>query len=298
MVDYCSICTEHISVYAVSQCNHRICYLCALRSRVLFKTNTCPYCRAQQNKIIFTHDSNTSFSTLLSSKDWNIIPDFQILCEDESIYQTVTNTIKLRCPLKSCKVTCDGSWHELSHHVRYRKIFSWEHQLFTKEGLKKHYRNGDGKDSNFRGHPSCVECNVTLYDLIEFREHYLMHHKNEKDVPFIIICTLSLLLSLLRMFTLPSSSNKYFASTLQLLDTYVSPLFTSILQLDLDENSQLESALHSIFISIYSIGIRVAFVIAYLTMNTQKIIESLLFFNFMNFNIHVIQKINLIRNIL
>ncbi|CAG8458101.1 5520_t:CDS:2 [Gigaspora rosea] len=225
MVDYCSICTEHISVYAVSQCNHRICYLCALRSRVLFKTNTCPYCRAQQNKIIFTHDSNTSFSTLLSSKDWNIIPDFQILCEDESIYQTVTNTIKLRCPLKSCQVTCDGSWSELSQHVRYRKIFSWEHQLFTKEGLKKHYRNGDGKDSNFRGHPSCIE-----------------------------------------MFTLPSSSNKYFTSTLQLLDTYVSPLFTSILQLDLDENSQLESALHSIFISIYSIGIRVAFVIAYLTM--------------------------------
>ncbi|RIB23692.1 hypothetical protein C2G38_805855 [Gigaspora rosea] len=126
MVDYCSICTEHISVYAVSQCNHRICYLCALRSRVLFKTNTCPYCRAQQNKIIFTHDSNTSFSTLLSSKDWNIIPDFQILCEDESIYQTVTNTIKLRCPLKSCQVTCDGSWSELSQHVRTaHKLMFW-----------------------------------------------------------------------------------------------------------------------------------------------------------------------------
>ncbi|CAG8505977.1 9444_t:CDS:2 [Dentiscutata erythropus] len=68
------------------------------------------------------------------------------------------------------------------------------------------------------------------------------------------------------MFTLPSSSNKYFASTIQILDTYVSPIFTSIFQLDLDENSQLESTLHSIFISIYSIGIRVAFVIAYLTM--------------------------------
>ncbi|CAG8647338.1 10919_t:CDS:2, partial [Dentiscutata heterogama] len=203
MVDYCSICTEHISVYAVSQCNHRICYLCALRSRVLFETNTCPYCRAQQTKIIFTHDSDTSFSTLLSSKAWYIISDFQILCEDESIYRMVTNTIRLRCPLKSCQVACDDGWPELYQHVQ-----------------------------------------------------------NEKDVPFIFICALSLILSLLKMFTLPSSSNKYFASTLQILDTYVSPIFTSIFQLDLDENSQLESSLHSI----YSIGIRVAFVIAYLTM--------------------------------
>ncbi|CAG8692654.1 22044_t:CDS:2 [Cetraspora pellucida] len=324
VVDYCSICTEHISVYAVSQCNHRICYLCALRSRVLFENSTCPYCRAQQNKIIFTHDSDTSFSTLLSSKAWYIISDFQILCEDELIYRMVTNMIRLRCPLKSCQVACDGGWIELSQHVRnvhkltfcgncveYRKIFSWEHQLFTREELKRHCRNGDGKDSNFRGHPTCIECNVTLYDLIEFREHYLMHHssiplalnssrssqsyhnsqtlsaarlssasraplssssspinneENDKDVPFIIICTFSLILSLLRMFTLPSSSNKYFTTVLQILDTYISPLFTSIFQLDLDENSQLESTLHSIFISIYSIGIRVAFVITYLTM--------------------------------
>ncbi|CAG8566589.1 11965_t:CDS:2, partial [Racocetra persica] len=323
VVDYCSICTEHITVYAISQCNHRICYLCALRSRVLFENSTCPYCRAQQNRIIFTHDSDTSFSTLLSSKAWYIISDFQILCEDESIYRMVTNTIRLRCPLKSCQVACDG-WTELSQHVRtahklmfcgkcveYRKIFSWEHRLFNREELKRHCRNGDGKESNFRGHPTCIECNVTLYDLIEFREHYLMHHssipltlnssrssqsyhhsqtlsaarlssasraslsspinsgdngENENDGPFIIICVFSLILSLLRMFTLPSSSNKYFATTLQMLDTYISPLFTSIFQLDLDDNSQLESALHSIFISIYSIGIRVAFVISYLTM--------------------------------
>ncbi|CAG8505996.1 9445_t:CDS:2 [Dentiscutata erythropus] len=126
MVEYCSICTEHISVYAVSQCNHRICYLCALRSRVLFKTNTCPYCRAQQNKIIFTHDSDTSFSTLLSSKAWYIISEFQILCEDESIYRMVTNTIRLRCPLKSCQVAYDDSWTELAQHVRTaHKLTFW-----------------------------------------------------------------------------------------------------------------------------------------------------------------------------
>lgn len=41
----CSICTEKISIYAVAHCNHRICFICSLRSRVLFETNSCPYCR-------------------------------------------------------------------------------------------------------------------------------------------------------------------------------------------------------------------------------------------------------------
>ncbi|CAG8477030.1 1665_t:CDS:2 [Diversispora eburnea] len=78
--------------------------------------------------------------------------------------------IKFKCPIKSCQSSCDEGWTELVQHVRnvhklifcgrciaHRKIFSWEHILYTKEELRRHYRSGDSKDTNFRGHPSCIE---------------------------------------------------------------------------------------------------------------------------------------------
>ncbi|CAG8599323.1 5471_t:CDS:2 [Acaulospora morrowiae] len=260
----CSICTESTSVYAVAQCNHRICYVCALRSRILLGTNSCPFCRAKQHKVIFTHDSTTPFSVLMSSISvWYLVPDHQILCEDQQIHHMTTEMIKFRCPMKSCRAAY-GGWPELIQHVRndhklmfcgrciaHRKIFTWEHILYTKEELKRHYRSGDAKDFNFRGHPSCIECNVTFYDLIEFREHYLMHHSlipmvespsllttinnatannvldsdesNGFDISALFFFILSVFTTLLGTFSIPDD-NKYFASIIQTLDGLTSSI--------------------------------------------------------------------------
>lgn len=43
----CFICAEEISCYAVGECNHRVCHLCSLRLRALYKQKTCAYCKVR-----------------------------------------------------------------------------------------------------------------------------------------------------------------------------------------------------------------------------------------------------------
>ena len=41
----CFICAEPVKYYAVSQCNHRTCHVCALRLRALYKKSECTFCK-------------------------------------------------------------------------------------------------------------------------------------------------------------------------------------------------------------------------------------------------------------
>lgn len=43
----CFICAEPIKYYAVSQCNHRTCHVCALRLRALYKKTDCTFCKVR-----------------------------------------------------------------------------------------------------------------------------------------------------------------------------------------------------------------------------------------------------------
>ena len=43
--DLCWICAEPIKYYAVSECNHRTCHVCALRLRALYKKLDCTFCK-------------------------------------------------------------------------------------------------------------------------------------------------------------------------------------------------------------------------------------------------------------
>jgi len=44
-VDICWICAEQVKYYAVSECNHRTCHVCALRLRALYKKMECTFCK-------------------------------------------------------------------------------------------------------------------------------------------------------------------------------------------------------------------------------------------------------------
>jgi len=44
-VDVCWICTEPVKYYALSECNHRTCHVCALRLRALYKKMECTFCK-------------------------------------------------------------------------------------------------------------------------------------------------------------------------------------------------------------------------------------------------------------
>lgn len=41
----CWICAEQVKYFAVSECNHRTCHVCALRLRALYKKMECTFCK-------------------------------------------------------------------------------------------------------------------------------------------------------------------------------------------------------------------------------------------------------------
>jgi hypothetical protein len=44
---HCFICTNDITIYAFGPCNHKICHICAVRMRALYKNNNCAYCKVR-----------------------------------------------------------------------------------------------------------------------------------------------------------------------------------------------------------------------------------------------------------
>jgi hypothetical protein len=44
-MDICWICAEQVKYYAVSECNHKTCHVCALRLRALYKKLECTFCK-------------------------------------------------------------------------------------------------------------------------------------------------------------------------------------------------------------------------------------------------------------
>jgi hypothetical protein len=45
--DLCWICAEPVKYYAISECNHRTCHVCALRLRALYKKLDCTFCKVR-----------------------------------------------------------------------------------------------------------------------------------------------------------------------------------------------------------------------------------------------------------
>lgn len=46
-IPVCWICAEPVKYYAVSECNHRTCHVCALRLRALYKKTDCTFCKVR-----------------------------------------------------------------------------------------------------------------------------------------------------------------------------------------------------------------------------------------------------------
>jgi len=46
-IEVCWICAEPIKYYAVSECNHRTCHVCAIRLRALYKKTDCTFCKVR-----------------------------------------------------------------------------------------------------------------------------------------------------------------------------------------------------------------------------------------------------------
>lgn len=56
--ELCYICTEPITTFAISECDHRTCHRCSLRLRALYETRNCAYCKVRTFFFIITIFSN------------------------------------------------------------------------------------------------------------------------------------------------------------------------------------------------------------------------------------------------
>ncbi|KAI9314552.1 hypothetical protein BX666DRAFT_2029424 [Dichotomocladium elegans] len=193
--DLCFICTEPIATYAVGQCDHRTCHLCALRLRALYKTMNCAYCKSEQPTVIFTKDAEKPFDKYTLDETPFVDKKLGLRFEDKQVYQDTMLLLQFNCPDPECDIACDGGWPELRRHVKkvhdrficdlctkHKKIFVHEHTLYTWPQLQKHIRQGDkaassGENTGFKGHPECQFCHINYYGNDELFEHCRDKHE-------------------------------------------------------------------------------------------------------------------------
>ncbi|KAJ3272607.1 hypothetical protein HK104_004429, partial [Borealophlyctis nickersoniae] len=186
----CFICAEEITCYAVGQCNHRVCHLCSLRLRALYKNRACAYCKTELPSVVHTRSSTKQFGDFTLSTLPACDKRLSIYFDDLEIHEDALILLRFNCPDPNCDVACSGGWPELKNHVRkthgmvmcelctkYKKLFTHEHNLYTPATLARHNREGDPDDPSFRGHPSCGFCRELFYGQDELFEHCRQHHE-------------------------------------------------------------------------------------------------------------------------
>ncbi|KAI9280485.1 hypothetical protein BY458DRAFT_430813 [Sporodiniella umbellata] len=177
----CFICTEPMITFAVTDCEHRTCHICALRLRALYKTHNCTYCKAEETTAIFTNKAEKAFSEFTEDDTPFADKKLSIKFETSDMHKDAMNIMKYNCPAKGCTECCND-WTELKLHVRkehdlnlcdlciaHKKAFPSEHILYTNNQLTEHHSKGDRRflpkdETGFSGHPECHFCKTRFFD--------------------------------------------------------------------------------------------------------------------------------------
>lgn len=192
--EVCFICASPVVHNSIAPCNHRTCHICALRMRALYKTKTCAHCRTPADLVIFTDDATKRYEDFVPSDFSQKDDNLGICYENPEIFEDTVLLLRYNCPDPGCDVACLG-WPDLHRHVRTvhhevmcdlctrnKKVFTHEHELFTKEELKKHEKFGDDNpgaidQSGFKGHPECGFCRIRFYGDDELFAHCRDKHE-------------------------------------------------------------------------------------------------------------------------
>ena len=120
----CVVCREPIRYYLLGPCDHRhTCHLCGLRMRALYETKTCPYCKLEAPKAIFTSDPSTPFN-LIRLGTMHEHRKLQIFCETPELLREVEHLLQFNCP--DCGTSCKRK-DELNQHIKkeHPKLSLW-----------------------------------------------------------------------------------------------------------------------------------------------------------------------------
>ncbi|KAE8216676.1 hypothetical protein CF327_g148 [Tilletia walkeri] len=179
--EYCFICAEPITYYSVAPCDHRTCHVCAIRLRALYKKMECTFCKTPSDQLIFTTSATKAFGHFLPTDIPFSDPKLNISFETEEAYEQTLVLLRFNCPHPKCEVASTG-WSDLKTHarrdhgrllcdlcIRFKKIFTHEHELHTSQSLHAHLTKDHGR---------CDYCKEYFYSDDELYVH--MRDKHEQ----------------------------------------------------------------------------------------------------------------------
>ncbi|PVU85979.1 hypothetical protein BB560_006847 [Smittium megazygosporum] len=181
----CFICANKTKYWAIGECNHPCCIPCSLRLKVLFKTNSCPYCKVDLGKVYYIDSNSKQFNQINLSQSEFTDEKLDFVCSNKAIFDYALYILSFNCPYKNCKYVDHDGWKGLKNHVKvehnielcveHRKVFPHEHKIYPPGALRGHYKSGNGAD--FRGHPVCGFCKTSFYDGDMLFEHCRKYHE-------------------------------------------------------------------------------------------------------------------------
>ncbi|KZP18272.1 hypothetical protein FIBSPDRAFT_1046304 [Athelia psychrophila] len=195
--EVCWICAEPVKYYSVSDCDHRVCHICALRLRALYKKTDCTFCKTAQPTVIFTVSPDAAFLNYkpddIPCKDSKL----GIFFENEAMMEETLLLLRFNCPDSSCDYIGAG-WGDLKLHVRglhgkllcevcirFKKVFSHEHALYAPNILPLHLpsmahrsQKAIPKEQIEGGvHPLCQFCRECFFSDDELYSHMRERHE-------------------------------------------------------------------------------------------------------------------------
>jgi len=144
--------------------------------------------------VIFTDNAEKRYEDFVDSDFVHTDDILGIRYERKEIQDDTTLLLRYNCPEETCDIACYG-WPDLHRHVksvhhkqlcdlctRNKKVFTHEHELFTRDELRRHERHGDHfpgqvDQTGFKGHPECGFCRERFYGDDELYAHCRDKHE-------------------------------------------------------------------------------------------------------------------------
>ena len=157
----CVVCFKHARIRSVGCCDHRVCFECSTRMRVLCERLECPICRQENPFVVFTNQ-NYAFDHYNESHYRSMIFDkqFGIYFETAAIHKHFLTLVANNCVKCGRNFDCsnDLNGHLQDKHqisfcklcLNHLKIFTSERQYYSKNELKRHLVSGDRDDTSHK----------------------------------------------------------------------------------------------------------------------------------------------------
>ncbi|KAG8732930.1 hypothetical protein FRC11_010023 [Ceratobasidium sp. 423] len=195
----CWICAEPVKFYALSECNHRTCHVCALRLRALYKRTDCTFCKHPQVSVIFTTSATKPYPDFTPNDIPFSDPKLQISFETKEMMEDTMILLRFNCPDADCDVIAQGwtdlKWHAKEKHdsvlcdlcIRHKKIFAHEHTLYSPVTFSLHmpsvYTRRFSAQEKVQAalpdivHPMCQFCRECFFGDDELFKHLRENHE-------------------------------------------------------------------------------------------------------------------------